>query len=195
MGTGPSQEANEIVWYEIKGGEGTKIEAYVESIFEDHPQSTLRAFLSDAGILVPVPKHSLHQSGDSWIAERIAKALQGHGIGESMLPLLRRIQAVSPSSGVGSSSMRPTVTQHRDSLEVDQNLFSSEKVTLIDDVVTMGSTLLSCAAELREVNPAVQVQAFALCRTETGKKLNDLKEMRDPKIETISHMSDRAQRV
>ncbi|MDE0528856.1 MAG: hypothetical protein OXH85_09245 [Truepera sp.] len=112
-----------------------------------------------------------------------------------MLPLLRRIQAVSPSSGVGSSSMRPTVTQHRDSLEVDQNLFSSEKVTLIDDVVTMGSTLLSCAAELREVNPAVQVQAFALCRTETGKKLNDLKEMRDPKIETISHMSDRAQRV
>lgn len=178
-----------------KGAKGQRSKAYVESIFEDHPQSTLRAFLSDAGILVPVPKHSLHQSGDSWIAERIAKALQGHGIGESMLPLLRRIQAVSPSSGVGSSSMRPTVTQHRDSLEVDQNLFSSEKVTLIDDVVTMGSTLLSCAAELREVNPAVQVQAFALCRTETGKKLNDLKEMRDPKIETISHMSDRAQRV
>jgi predicted amidophosphoribosyltransferase len=174
MGSGPSQEANEIVWYEIKRGEGTKIEAYVETILEEHPQSILKEFLSNAGALIPVPKHSLHQPGNSWVAERITKALQGHGIGEAVFPLLRRIQAVPRSSGVGPSSMRPTVTQHRDSLEVDQGLFSSEKVTLIDDVVTMGSTLLGCAAELRDINPAVQVQAFALCRTETGKKLNDL---------------------
>lgn len=68
---------------------------------------------------------------------------------------------------------------------VTTDLFLPERVTLIDDFVTNGSTLFGCAARLRQVNPKVQIQAFALCRVETWRELNNLGEVLDPKIESF----------
>ncbi|MDE0099940.1 MAG: hypothetical protein OXM87_10095 [Truepera sp.] len=119
--------------------------------------------------------------------ERIAEAMRGYGIGESVVPLLERRETVPRSTGVRSASQRPTPTMHRDSLGVTTGLFLPERVMLIDDFVTNGSTLFGCAARLRLVNPRIQIQAFALCRVEPWKELNDLSEMVNLKIETFEY--------
>ncbi len=58
---------------------------------------------------------------------------------------------------------------------------------LIDDFVTNGATLFDCAARLRQANPKIQIQAFALCRVETWRELDNLGEVLDPKIETFEY--------
>lgn len=46
--------------------------------------------------------------------------------------------------------------------ELDSNQL---RLTLVDDVVTRGRTLLAAAARLSEVFPAAEIRAFALLRT------------------------------
>ena len=182
-----SREARRFLWSGIKQAEGITIEAFVGLVKGGASWSILGELLGNAGALVPVPKHSRHLPGSLWVPERIAKAMRSNGIGESVVPLLERRKPVPRSTGVRSASQRPTPTRHRDSLGVTTDLFLPERVTLIDDFVTNGSTLFGCAARLRQVDPQIQIQAFALCRVETWRELSSLGEVLDPKIATFEY--------
>ena len=181
-----SREARRFLWSGVKQAEGIIIEAFVGLVKGSASWSILGKLLGDAGALVPVPKHSRHLPGSLWVPERIAEAMRSNGEG-SVVPLLERREPVPRSTGVRSASQRPTPTRHRDSLGVTTDLFPPARVMLIDDFVTNGSTLSGCAARLRQVNPKIQIQAFALCRVETWRERNSLGEVLDPKIETFEY--------
>ena len=86
----------------------------------------------------------------------------------------RRATARTQSSGteVGPDPVRggppvtdrPSPTAHLESLRVTGRLLETETLTLVDDVVTRGSTFLGCAMALRGAYPAVDVRAFAFLR-------------------------------
>jgi len=53
-----------------------------------------------------------------------------------------------------------------------------------DDVVTRGSTMMSCILKLRENYPDIEVQGFALARVEEA-ELQEPSQMLSPKVETV----------
>ena len=50
-------------------------------------------------------------------------------------------------------------------MEVDSTLVDPRNITIIDDVVTKGATLLAAASLLANAFPDARVRAFALVRT------------------------------
>lgn len=129
-------------------------------------------------VLVPVPRSAPGQHAD-WVGERLAWCLRQLGLASEVWPVLRRRHAVRKSA-FASAGERPSVLEHFDSLAVEPSCCRDApapsrimrgshgaelRLTLVDDVITRGRTLLAAAGRLREAFPEAQVRAFALLRT------------------------------
>jgi hypothetical protein len=120
-------------------------------------------------VLVPAPGSAPpppRQPDALWVPRRICEALLAAGFGSRMEPLLVRRQAVRKSASAGRRQ-RPDVQQHYDSFAV--RLPAGDlppRITLVDDVITRGATLLAGASRLVEAFPDATVRAFALIRTQ-----------------------------
>ncbi|HVS78387.1 MAG TPA: hypothetical protein VHE11_15715 [Steroidobacteraceae bacterium] len=95
-------------------------------------------------------------------------------------PVLRRRRAVKKSA-FSSAGERPSVLEHYASFSIECSPYVRAPVagggilrepqagrlrlTLVDDVITRGRTLLAASGRLREVFPGAEVRAFALLRT------------------------------
>lgn len=95
-------------------------------------------------------------------------------------PVLRRRHAVKKSA-FAAAGERPTVLEHYASFAIERAFCGGApidscrlagepreqalRLTLIDDVITRGRTLIAAARSLREAFPAAQIRAFALLRT------------------------------
>lgn len=119
------------------------------------------------------------QAGRS-VGERLAWCLREVGLAAAVQPLLLRSYAVRKSA-FAATGERPSVHEHyasfavADAPSVGEPLDRSRVVrgfggaglqlTLVDDVITRGRTLLAAAGRLREAFPSAQIRAFALLRT------------------------------
>lgn len=172
--------------------EGRLLCAYLKSADRGWmPRLTAQVWLETAGhgrfamafggrvVLVPVPRSSPGQHLD-WVGERLAWCLKQLGLAAEVWPVLRRRHAVRKSA-FAAPGERPSVFEHYASFAVERALCggaptrqsgvayeprSNElRLTLIDDVITRGRTLLAAAARMREVFPGVEIRAFAFLRT------------------------------
>jgi hypothetical protein len=130
-------------------------------------------------VLVPVPGSSPAQKG-VWVGERLAWCLREVGLASEVRPVLRRRYPVRKSA-FAPASERPSVLQHYMSFSVvgalavrgaagrcsllSEPASDGLQLTLVDDVITRGRTLLAAARRLREAFPAARIHAFALLRT------------------------------
>jgi hypothetical protein len=122
-------------------------------------------------VLVPVPGSGVTCAGD-WIGNRLAWCLRELELAVQVWPVLRRCRAVRKSA-FAPAGARPSVLEHYESFVIEQAPGGSARqprgaglqLTLVDDVITRGRTLLAAAARLREAFPGAQVRAFALLRT------------------------------
>ncbi|HET9106971.1 MAG TPA: phosphoribosyltransferase [Steroidobacteraceae bacterium] len=139
---------------------------------EAHARKRFAAVLGRCVVLVPVPGSGL-RTGADWVGERLACCLKELDLGGQVWPVLRRCRAVRKSA-FAPAGARPSVLEHYESFAVEPTLDggSARKVrgaglqlTLVDDVITRGRTVLGAAARLREAFPGAQVCAFALLRT------------------------------
>ncbi len=84
-------------------------------------------------------------------AELLARALAG----QLALPVLsnacRRIRATLPQSGLSRDDRRKNV---QDAFAADKSIVNSRMILLVDDVMTTGATLDSCAGALRAAGAA-----------------------------------------
>lgn len=158
-------------------------------------------------VLVPVPGSSAVQGSD-WVGERLACCLQQLGLAAQVWPVLQRRYAVRKSA-YAAAGERPSVREHyasfsaegavRDLASMYQAASTGEpfcapvlRLTLIDDVITRGRTLLAAAARVREVFPLAQIHAFALVRTLASDEL--LRQVLDPCEGEVCWVSDDARR-
>jgi hypothetical protein len=131
--------------------------------------AALADFLAGDVVLVPAPGSAPLQPRQPhalWVSRRICEELRAAGFGGRMEPLLLRRQAVAKSA-FARRGARPAVEEHYDSFVVASR--SGEppmRITLIDDVITKGATLLAGASRLAEAFPGATVRAFALIRTQ-----------------------------
>jgi hypothetical protein len=132
----------------------------------------------DRVVLVPVPR-SAPVTGVVWVSERLAWCLKEAGLAAAVWPVLQRRSAVRKSA-FAPAGERPSVIEHYASLAIDRALSGpmpaglgtarmdrrgSLRLTLVDDVITRGRTLLAAAARLHEAFPDAKIHAFALLRT------------------------------
>lgn len=115
-------------------------------------KTTLAEVLGPEVTLVPAPKSAPLVKGALWPAARICQELIRQGLGKEILPCVRRVTAV-PKSAFAAPGLRPTPQQHLDSMAAGPVLSEPSRVTVIDDIVTKGATLLAVASHVRQCFP------------------------------------------
>jgi hypothetical protein len=125
----------------------------------------LEPFLGPDVILVPAPRSApIRDAGTLWPAERICTRFVDAGLGRDVSCCLVRTSAV-PKSAFAMPGERPTATLHRDTMTVHGSLLPPDRMTVVDDVVTKGATLLAAVSLLSEAFPDSEIRAFAVLRT------------------------------
>jgi hypothetical protein len=135
--------------------------------------------LGARAVLVPVPGSASSQHAD-WVGERLAWCLKEVGLAAGVWPVLRRRYAVRKSA-FAAAGERPAVLEHYRSFAVEpifpggrpthswklagECAGGALQLTLIDDVITRGRTLLAAAGRVREAFPGAEIRAFAFLRT------------------------------
>ena len=122
-------------------------------------------FFSDDTVLVPVPGSApIRNNSTPWIGEQICEALATAGLGREVLPIAKRVITVKKSA-YQAPSERPTPMDHFESIDVQREVVTPDKILLVDDVVTKGSTLLGLASRVHDVYPDSEIRAFAMICT------------------------------
>jgi adenine/guanine phosphoribosyltransferase-like PRPP-binding protein len=136
----------------------------VERLAQEFDATPLSEVLGPDVSLVPAPKSAPLVEGALWPARRIAEELIRRGLGKEVLPCVRRVTAVRKSA-YSAPGERPGAKEHLESMEGQRVLASPSRVTVVDDVVTKGATLLAVASHVKDVFPDADVRVFALLRT------------------------------
>ena len=148
----------------FKAGDQALVESAVARLSECFADSGLDAVLEPDVALVPAPRSGLLLEGALWPARIIADALARAGFGATVVPLLRRTEAV-PKSAFQPPGERPNALRHYQTMAVEPELVAMRRITVVDDFVTKGNTLLGGASRLVEAIPNAEIRAFALVRT------------------------------
>lgn len=145
----------------------------LESLLDQFP--VLLNALGRETTLIPIPRSAPVKPGTLWPAERICRALHSRGLAADVIPCLNRIKAVPRSAGAGPGE-RATPEMHYDSFRIvtPPTLIAPRLITLVDDVVTRGSTFLGAIPHVADAFPGVPIQCFAVVRTESYRELETL---------------------
>lgn len=138
----------------------------VERLAAERPDCLAEVFGEDV-TFVPVPRSAPfppRERNALWVPRRIAEVLLEKGLGSTLWPCLKRRTPVQKSA-IAATGARPTPQEHLDSLEMTPAILTPARITLVDDVVTKGATLLAAAALVAETFPRAEIRAFALVRT------------------------------
>ncbi|MCA9834111.1 MAG: hypothetical protein KC435_09205 [Thermomicrobiales bacterium] len=148
----------------------------------DPKAELLQPFLGPDVTLVPVPRSAPLPEGALWPAKVICDVLHEHGYGQDVQTYLKRTRAV-PRSSSSPAADRPLIPVHMESIEAESPLFIPDKITVVDDVLTMGRTSFACAELLRAVCPHSEIRIFAMIRTQGLQ--DDIARIVDPATGTI----------
>lgn len=148
----------------IKQDSGGAIALTVKRLREELDATPLGEFLAPGVTIVPAPRSAPLVEGALWPARRIADELVSVGLATEVLPVVRRAVPV-PKSATAARGDRPPLTQHIDSFALEPLLANPQRITIVDDVITMGRTLLAVATVLAARFPGADIRAFALVRT------------------------------
>jgi hypothetical protein len=176
---------------DIKSGRDRTLRLAIEGLLKRFEETGLSAVLGPDVILVPTPGSALLVEGGFWGPKWIAEGLVAAGLGREVLPCLVRSTPV-PKSAFQAPGERPDAQRHFDTIEVSELPLGGERITLVDDFVTKGSTLLGAASRLATTLASGTPTAFALVRTMGLQP--DIEQIVDPCVETIRRVGDDARR-
>src|SRR5512135_2699746 len=136
----------------------------------------LSAYLNGSVTLIPAPRSSpVKDPRALWPALRICQSLKGEGCAARVFPCLKRVKPVTKSATAGSAE-RPGPDVHYESLAVEPQatLRPPATITLVDDVITRGSTFLVMYQRLAEAFPQAEIRCFAVVRTMNGVEVDSI---------------------
>ena len=165
----------------IKAGSDFTINSAVKYLARRESQ-ILQPFLNPRVTLVPVPRSAPNARNALWPAKVIADVLASNGYGKEVRVLIERTVAVRKSS-TSQAARRPLFPEHMDSMKSKAELFQPDSITLVDDVLTKGSTTVACANLLQAHFPAATIRIFAMLRTQG--LIDEIEKIVDPSVGTI----------
>ena len=109
--------------------------------------------------------------------------LRPRDLAADVAPIVERVRLV-PKSSMAGAGQRPNPPQHFDSVAIDtqQLLATPTRITLVDDVVTRGSTLVGIYPHLAAMFPHATIRCFGLLRA-----VDELKSILLPVQGTITY--------
>ena len=158
--------------YDVK--EGLRLRKAAEYVARMVRSGEFLDFLGDDVTMVPAPGSAPRHADSVWPSGMLATALSGHVFLGTRHILLERTTAVQKAAFAESLAERPTAQTHFDTVVLRRGfpLFDSNRITVVDDVVTTGATLLGCASRLKHEFPNADVKGFALMRS-LSRKIGD----------------------
>lgn len=151
----------------LKAGDARLILKYAQLVKHHACECpALAGFFDSSDVLVPVPGSEPRDPALRSVTSLLAEALVREGLAGAHWQCIRRVRQVRKSA-TAAPRERPTAQRHYDSLAVEfaQVAGDPARMTLVDDVVTRGRTLLAAATRLRDAFPNTRIQGFALLRT------------------------------
>ena len=143
-------------------GGANVIQTMVKRLAERRPVEFAEFFGPEVTV-IPVPGSGKMKENAQWlwVPERICNAMREQGLAGDVLPCLRRETAVPKSAG----AKRQPPKVHYDSFAADASLIHPKRISLVDDVITRGSTLYAAFYRVLEEFPKASVKVFAMVRT------------------------------
>lgn len=180
-------ERSRILCGQIKNGNRATILNAIP-VFKSNNCSVLEPFLNSDRVLVPVPRSSPLVEGALWPTKTISEVLVSEGFGKSINSMVERVLAVKKSSLQTGADNRPSCEDHYNSLRVVPEIITPTKITLIDDVISLGRTTYSCAWRLREAYPECDIKIFAMMRTRGFSP--DIENLVEPNVAILHYNSE-----
>ena len=166
----------------VKAGRVETIVSAVEHL-RSEKAAILTPFLGIDVTLVPVPRFAPLPEGALWPAKVISDVLHANGFGGEVQPYLERVTAVRRSSQ-SPAAERPLVPEHMATIRAERPFFVPTKITVVDNVLTMGRTSFACAELIRAVCPDAEIRIFAMVRTQGLQA--DIEAIVDPSVGTVT---------
>lgn len=149
----------------VKAGHEPTLRNIIAHLATNFASSGLGAIIGPDVTLVPCPRSSpLVEKGALWPGRLIAEELVRIGLARQVILSLEREVAV-PKSAFQAQGSRPNALKHYETIRATADLAATARITLVDDFVTKGNTLLGAASRLAEVYPRATLAAFAAVRT------------------------------
>jgi hypothetical protein len=138
----------------------------------------LSDYFNNSVTLVPVPRSSpLVNPSALWPPLRLCQALHAQGLAAGIMPCLERMHSVRKSATAPAGG-RPGPAEHYGSVRlVRKPRFTPQAITLVDDVITRGSSFVGLVPRLQDAFPGIVIGCFALVRTISG---GDIDRILDP---------------
>ncbi len=162
-GQGPESLKSRKLCDGIKAGNERALTSLAKALSSERAEP-IRDFLAADRTLVPIPGSGKTTPENFWGPRLICEALAHEGIGAGVLPLLIRNTGV-PKSAFAAAGERPTPQRHFESIKAEIDLTTPRRITLVDDVVTKGSTAIGAARRIRHELPDCDIKLFAVFRT------------------------------
>lgn len=149
----------------VKAGKPNWVNLALDRLSASLVEGGLEEFLGRKAVLVPVPRSApLSEPNALWPARIIAAGLVERGLGKEVIPCLTRAEPVQKSSWAGAGE-RPDANHHLRTMQIVPEVFSHTQITLVDDIVTIGRTILAAASHVQAAYPDARVRAFGLIHT------------------------------
>ena len=155
----------------------------VQQEFSNHP--FLTDYFNSETTLVPIPRSGTRQPDALWPPLRICEALLHRGLARDILPCLERHTPLRRASTGGT---RPNPQQHFDSIRQQSQTTTTPptQITLVDDVITRGSSLVGMYPHLKAAYLGIPIRCFAVVRTESS---DEVATIRDPTQGMVTYHS------
>ena len=180
------------VCYGVKAGDPQILRLVGQRLREHIDRNDVLAVMFGATVtLVPMPRSTPLVQGALWPAQKICDALMQMRVADQVNPLLERLRPVARSSHAPPGE-RPGIPEHYASLIAYRRTDVSDRIVLVDDVVTKGSTAIAAASRITEAYPETSIHLFAVIRTKG--MVPDIERVLDPTFGYIRRDGDEADR-
>lgn len=164
--TDRTRDARQLTW-DLK--EGIRVQQVAAYVAKQVQSGMLRDFFGDDVTIVPAPGSAPLSPGGIWPSGLLATALDSQlflGTEHRLLERKTRVQKAAFAPGL---KQRPTAELHYETITLSTSLplVHPSRVTIVDDVVTTGATLLGCASRVQQTFPDADVRGFAVMRSLT----------------------------
>lgn len=149
----------------LKGGKTQVISQIPPFINSKLPSNVIEEFLSKERVLVPVPRSTPIKTDALFPSLEICKVFHQSGWGHSINQLVKRNTTIRTSHLQTGADNRPSVEEHVNTLIVESIIPETGKITLIDDVITLGRTGMACYNKLKDVFPNLDIKFVSVLKT------------------------------
>ncbi len=148
---------------QVKAGNSGTLESLAVALAGNRADE-IRGYISRDRYLVPIPGSGKTSAENLWAPKLICEALTSTGIGAGCLPILKRVTGV-PKSAFAKPGERPPPSQHFETMAADVDLTTPLNLTLVDDVLTKGSTAIGAALRIKQELPNADILVFSVFKT------------------------------